>query len=85
MPSIRLSDIVHECLVEAFGLPKDKRFQRFFGLDQGDFVYPAGRSERYTIVEISLFEGRSVDAKKAFIRALYEPEPTLGSGSRKAK
>jgi phenylpyruvate tautomerase PptA (4-oxalocrotonate tautomerase family) len=67
-----LSDIVHECLVEALGLPKDKRFQRFFGLEQGDFVYPAGRSERYTIVEVSLFEGRSVEAKKAFVRALYE-------------
>jgi phenylpyruvate tautomerase PptA (4-oxalocrotonate tautomerase family) len=67
-----LSDILHECLVDAFGLPKDKRFQRFFGLAPDDFVYPPGRSERYTIVEVSLFEGRSVDAKKAFVRALYE-------------
>jgi phenylpyruvate tautomerase PptA (4-oxalocrotonate tautomerase family) len=67
-----LSDIVHECLVQAFALPKDKRFQRFFGLPREDFVYPEGRSERYTIVEVSLFEGRSIEAKKAFVRALYE-------------
>ncbi len=67
-----LSDIVHECLVHAFALPKDKRFQRFFGLAREDFVYPEGRSERYTIIEVSLFEGRTVEAKKAFIRALYE-------------
>jgi phenylpyruvate tautomerase PptA (4-oxalocrotonate tautomerase family) len=67
-----LSDIVQECLVEAFALPKDKRFQRFFGLAAEDFVYPAGRSERYLILEVSLFEGRSVEAKKGFIRRLYE-------------
>jgi phenylpyruvate tautomerase PptA (4-oxalocrotonate tautomerase family) len=67
-----LSDIIHECLSLTFGLPKDKRFQRFFRLAPEDFVYPEGRSERYTIVEVSLFEGRSVEAKKAFIRALYE-------------
>ena len=37
-----------------------------------DFIYPEGRSERYTIVEVSMFEGRSIEAKKAFIRLLYE-------------
>ena len=36
-----------------------------------DFVYPPGRSERYTIVEVSMFEGRSVEAKKQLIRLLY--------------
>lgn len=67
-----LSNLVHECLVLAFGLPKDKRFQRFFGLDASDFIYPEGRSERYTIIEVCLFTGRSVAAKKTFIRTLYE-------------
>jgi hypothetical protein len=68
----RLSRIIHTCAVEALGLPADKRFQRFFPLDAEDFVYPDGRSERYTIVEVSMFEGRSIEAKKAFIRLLYQ-------------
>ena len=68
----RLSRAIHSSAVDALGLPADKRFHRFFGLDAADFVYPPGRSERYTIVEVSMFEGRSTEAKKAFIRQLYQ-------------
>lgn len=67
-----LSDVIHSCLVDALQLPADKRFHRFIALDGADFIYPAGRSERYTIVEISMFEGRSALAKKQLIRLLFE-------------
>lgn len=66
----RLSDLIHSCLVEALGLPPEKRFQRFLALDAEDFVYPADRSERYTILEIHLFEGRSAEVRKQLIRQL---------------
>ncbi|HVW05423.1 MAG TPA: tautomerase family protein [Vicinamibacterales bacterium] len=68
----QLSDVIHACVVEALHYPPDKRAHRFFPLDASDFVYPPGRSDRYTIVEISMFEGRSTDAKKALIRLLFE-------------
>lgn len=66
-----VSDAVHACAVEVLGLPKAKRFQRFIGLDPGDFVYPDDRSDRYTIIEVLMFEGRSVEIRKRFIRALF--------------
>ena len=66
-----LSDAIHESVVEAFHYPEEKRFQRFFPLAPEDFVYPRDRSERYTVIEISVFEGRSVEAKKALVQALY--------------
>jgi len=68
----QLSDVVHGCVVDALGLPVDKRFHRFIALEAEDFIYPAGRSERYLILEISMFEGRSVEAKKQLIRLLFE-------------
>jgi phenylpyruvate tautomerase PptA (4-oxalocrotonate tautomerase family) len=68
----RLSDAVHACVVEALRYPADKRAHRFFPLERSDFFYPAGRTERYTIIEISMFEGRSVEAKKQLIRLLFE-------------
>ena len=68
----KLSDVIHSCVVDALQLPRDKRFHRFFPLDESDFLYPADRSDRYTILEISLFEGRTVDAKKQLIRLLFE-------------
>lgn len=67
----RLSDAIHACVVEALEYPPDKRAHRFFPLEPEDFRYPPGRSEAYTIVEISLFEGRSVEARKRLIRLLF--------------
>jgi phenylpyruvate tautomerase PptA (4-oxalocrotonate tautomerase family) len=68
----QLSDIIHSCVMEALQYPADKRAHRFFPLDRPDFFYPVGRTDRYTIIEISMFEGRSVDAKKQLIRLLFE-------------
>jgi phenylpyruvate tautomerase PptA (4-oxalocrotonate tautomerase family) len=67
-----LSGIVHGCLQEAIGTPENKRFQRFFPMESEDFYYPADRSERYTIIEIVMFEGRSVEAKKKLTGLLFE-------------
>lgn len=67
-----LSDAIHACVVEALAYPPDKRFHRFFPLEAEDFIFPADRSPRYTIIEISMFEGRSVAARKQLIRSLFE-------------
>ena len=66
----KLSDVIHSCVVEALQYPEDKRAHRFFPLDPSDFFFPVGRTERYTIIEISMFEGRSVQAKKHLLRLL---------------
>jgi len=68
----QLSDIIHACVMEAFEYPADKRAHRFFPLEEEDFFYPPGRSERYTIIELSMFEGRSVAAKKRLMQLLFE-------------
>ncbi len=67
-----LSDTIHSCVVDALEYPPDKRFHRFFPLEREDFVHPPDRSDRYTIIEISMFEGRSFEAKSTLIRLLYE-------------
>jgi phenylpyruvate tautomerase PptA (4-oxalocrotonate tautomerase family) len=69
---VQLSELIHQCLVEAFKLPRDKKFQRFILLEPDDFIFPLDRSEKYTIIEIIMFEGRSVESKKRFISLLYE-------------
>ena len=73
-----LSDAIHSCIVDALQYPPDKRAHRFFPLDASDFFYPAGRTERYTILELSMLEGRSVEAKKRLIRLLFERVQPLG-------
>ncbi|MEJ7839157.1 MAG: tautomerase family protein [Thermomicrobiales bacterium] len=66
-----ISDAIHQSLVSAIGLPVTKRFQRFIDLSSENFIYLDDRSDTYTIIEISMFEGRSVEAKKQLIRLIY--------------
>ena len=68
----RLSDTIHRCVVEALAYPPDKHAHRFFPLDHADFSYPPDRTTAYTIIEISMFEGRTIEAKKQLIRLLFE-------------
>lgn len=68
----QISDAIHSCVMEALSFPQGKRAHRFIGLDASDFYYPEGRSEQYTIIEISMFEGRTVETKKKLIHLLFE-------------
>jgi len=67
----KLSKAIHESLMEAFGLPENKKFHRYIMLDEKNFIYPPDRSRNYTIIELSIFEGRSVDTRKKLINLLY--------------
>jgi hypothetical protein len=68
----QVSDVIHSCVMDALQYPPDKRAHRFIPLETGEFFYPEGRTEKYTIVEFSMFEGRSVEAKKTLIRLMFE-------------
>ena len=69
---LALSEAIHASLTEAIGTPPEKKFQRFIGLEPENFIFPSDRTNKYTVIEISLFAGRSVAAKKKLIRLLYE-------------
>lgn len=68
----KLSETIHACVMEALQFPKDKRAHRFFPMDKADFLYPEGRSDAYTIVEITMIEGRTVEARKKLVRLLFD-------------
>ncbi|WP_234730208.1 tautomerase family protein [Acidocella facilis] len=67
-----LSDAIHRAVMDALAYPAEKRFHRFIGLAKEDFIYPSDRSDRYIVIEISVFEGRSIETKKTLIRSLYQ-------------
>ncbi len=68
----QLSDTIHACVMEALGLPEDKRAHRFFPLEKENFYMPGGRTDAYTVIEIAMIAGRSVAAKKKLIRLLFD-------------
>ena len=67
-----LSEVIHSCVVEALTFPKEKRFHRFFPMEKENMLYGVGRSDAYTIIEITMIEGRSVETKKRLIKMLFE-------------
>ncbi len=67
----QLSEILHECMMEAFRYPKEKKAHRFIYIDEDSFFYFEGRTQKHTIIEISIFEGRSVEAKKKLYKLIF--------------
>lgn len=68
----KLSSVIHECVMEALQFPADKKAHRFFLMDKENMLYPAGRTDAYTIIEITMITGRSTEAKKKLIRLLFD-------------
>lgn len=68
----QISDTIHSCVMDALSFPQGKRAHRFIALDESDFYFPEGRTKQYTIIEISMFEGRTVETKKNLIHLLFE-------------
>ncbi|GAA1306107.1 MAG: tautomerase family protein [Brachybacterium tyrofermentans] len=66
-----LSDAIHGAVMTALDYPAEKRFHRFIALDPEDFIHPEDRGSDYTIIEISMFEGRTERAKRAVIAELF--------------
>lgn len=69
---IDLSNTIHQCVMEALGMPEGKRAHRFFPLEKEDFFMPDGRTDAYTIIEIAMIAGRTVETKKKLIRLLFD-------------
>lgn len=67
-----LSDAIHHAVMQSLAYPSARRFHRFMMLEREDFVFPADRTDRYTLIEIKLFEGRAPAVKKALLNALYD-------------
>lgn len=77
-PSFRetISRIVHESLV-SIGVPKDDRFQVISEHDAENFVFDPNyldirRTEDLVIIQIAWNEGRTVEQKKALLKAIAD-------------
>jgi phenylpyruvate tautomerase PptA (4-oxalocrotonate tautomerase family) len=71
-----MSEAVNDSISEAFKFPRERKLQRFFLMDREDFLFPASeRSDRYTIIEIETFAGRTPDTLKNLVRQIYKRVP----------
>ena len=65
-----IMDGVHSALVEAFKIPANDRNQQLYELDAENFEFSDNKSDQLTSIELVVFRGRSVDAKKNLYSAI---------------
>ena len=74
----QLFEAIHEALVEAFEIPEDDRIQRIVEHERANFEIPPGSSDRYTLIEITAFPGRSRTAKAELYESIVRRLGGLG-------
>jgi 4-oxalocrotonate tautomerase family enzyme len=67
----KLLEGIHLALVEAIKIPDHDRRQRLYELENDNFE-KTGRNDDYTIIEITMFKGRSYEAKKKLYNAIVK-------------
>ncbi len=71
-------EAVHSAMREALLIPEHDRQIRYIEYVPEDFQVPPGKTENYTLVELTLFQGRSMDAKKNLYQAVVRNLGSLG-------
>jgi phenylpyruvate tautomerase PptA (4-oxalocrotonate tautomerase family) len=69
---------VQSALREALQLPEWDRTLRLIEHQPSHFACPPGKGPRYTLVEVTLFAGRSMDAKRSLYDAIVRNLGALG-------
>jgi tautomerase-like protein len=69
---------VHAALMEGIKTPDWDKTIRLVVHEPHRFATPPGKDERYTLVDIDLFSGRSLNAKRSLYRAIVNNLGKLG-------
>lgn len=73
-----LIEAVYQAQREALKVPEDDRQIRYIEHKPEHFAVPPGKSDNYTFVEIIMFPGRSLEAKRNLYRAIVRRFGELG-------
>lgn len=69
---------IHNALVDAFEIPERDRVQRLDEYSENEFEIPNDRTDKFTVIEITILPGRSFDAKKKLYQLIFSHLKTLG-------
>lgn len=76
---------VQRALVEGLRIPEQDRCVRILEYPPEAFAAPPGRGASYCVIEISMFAGRSVEAKRRLYAALIRELAAFGVAAHDVK
>src|ERR1700726_3895633 len=71
-------DAVQSALRQALKIPEGDRTFPLIEHPFSHFAVPPGRGEKFPLVEVTMFSGRSMDAKRALYKAIVRNLGALG-------
>lgn len=71
-------EALYQAQIEALKVPPEDRTIRYVERSKERFAIRPDKTENYTLVEIQLFPGRSVEAKRKLYRSITERFAALG-------
>jgi phenylpyruvate tautomerase PptA (4-oxalocrotonate tautomerase family) len=71
-------DAVHDSLVAAFKIPDHDRNQRIIEIQSDSFEYASGKTENFVTIELTIFPGRSLQAKKTLYQEIVSRLQRIG-------
>jgi phenylpyruvate tautomerase PptA (4-oxalocrotonate tautomerase family) len=74
----RLLDAIHAATVEALRIPDEDRTQILTEHPADAFEFPPGKGDRFTLIQVTMFAGRSLDAKRRLYQAVVGNLGRLG-------
>lgn len=73
-----ITEAIQRALVEGIRIPEEDRCVRILEYPPEGFLVPPGRGPGYSVLEISMFRGRSVEAKARLYAALQRELAPFG-------
>jgi phenylpyruvate tautomerase PptA (4-oxalocrotonate tautomerase family) len=73
-----LIEAVYQAQREALKVPEGDRQIRYIEYKAEHFAVPPGKTENYTLVKITLFPGRSLDAKRKLYQSIVRRFGEIG-------
>lgn len=73
-----LIEALHAAMIEALKIPPHDRKIRFVEHRPEHFAAPPAASENFTLVEVSLFSGRSIAAKRSLYQGIVKRFGEIG-------
>ena len=71
-------DAIHAAMVEALRIPTDDKVLRLIEHPAECFAIPHGAADQFTHIEITMFAGRSLSAKRALYQAIVRHLESFG-------
>ncbi len=73
----KIGEIVYQSMVDTINVPKNDNFQIITEHDRDSLIYDTGylgipRTDGIMVIQVTLNEGRTVEAKKAFFKSVAE-------------